>query len=351
MAIQPARTLPKLLACVRIHNREVRTYELLEGYPQRFKCRYQTIVFWDEGHTEIKNSTDFAFEAHRFQEYRVQDERISYVMQEREDQFRARRAAQVNDIQLTSALVTIESWEDTGFDLFDAPRDEYGMRVLEANTSDLTRRVAWERRRRLAQREEAEAHHLRDQDFSEQPEDESRDSGYDPDNLRCPDRVPGCFCGDDAAEYAAARIIQYAWRVHLQLRLATLQGDMLVPLHNTAQNTRSPDEPRFLYGVTRSLVKTGIAPTGHVELVFEVELVLKDRVRVSLLAEARGQAHTLLIEIPFNELWRCVILESELPSRVVPLVGENIASWIPCLTVQATAELMHLRRHLVERPQ
>ena len=346
MAVQPPRTLPKLLACVRIHDREVRTYEFINRYPRRgLACKYQTIVFWDEGCTEIKNSTDFAFEADRFHEYRVQDERISHVMQEREDQLRARRAAQVNGIQLTSALVTIESWEDTGFDLFDAPRDEYGMRVHEAYTSDLTRRVAWERRRRLAQREEAEAHHLRDQDFSEQPEDESRDSSYDPDNLRCPDRVPGCFCGDDAAEYAAARLIQYAWRVHLQLRLATLKGDMLVPLHNTAQHMRSPDEPRFLYGVTRSLVKTGIAPTGHVELVFEVEVVLKDRVRVSLLDEARDQ---FLIEIPFNELWRCVILESELPSHVVPLVGENIASWIPCLTVEATAELMHLRRHLVE---
>ena len=165
-------------------------------------------------------------------------------MQEREDQLRARRAAQVNDIQLTRALVTIESWEDTGFDLFSAPRDEYGMRVLETNTSDLTRRVAWERRRRLAQREGAEAQ-LRDQDLSEQPEDESSDSGYDPNNLRCPDRVPGCFCGDESEECAAARIIQNAWRIHLHLRLSNLQGDMLVPLHGStaASSTEHDREP------------------------------------------------------------------------------------------------------------
>ena len=41
------------------------------------------------------------------------------------------------------------------------------------------------------------------------------DSGYDPNNLRCPDRVPGCFCGDESEERAAARIIQNAWRIHL----------------------------------------------------------------------------------------------------------------------------------------
>ena len=64
---------------------------------------------------------------------------------------------------------------------------------------------------------------------------------------------------------------------------------------------------RFLFAVTTSLVKTGIAPTGHVGIVFEVSVVLKDRVRVTLQAEARGAAHPLLIEIPFSELWRCVM--------------------------------------------
>ena len=128
---------------------------------------------------------------------------------------------------------------------------------------------------------------------------------------------------------------------------------MLVPLHNSAQNIRSPDEPRFVYAVTLSLVKAGFAPTGHVEQVFEVAAVLKDSVRVSLLAEARGPAHTLLMEIPFSELWRCVVLETELWSDtlqrgVVPLVGENIGSWIPCLSVQATSASKHLRQHLVE---
>jgi hypothetical protein len=78
MAVQPPRTLPKILACVRIHDREVRTYELIDRYPRRgLSSKYHTIVFWDEGCTEIKNSTDFAFEADRFQEYRVQDERIA----------------------------------------------------------------------------------------------------------------------------------------------------------------------------------------------------------------------------------------------------------------------------------
>ena len=114
-------------------------------------------------------------------------------------------------------------------------------------------------------------------------------------------------------------------------------------------NMRSSGDPRFLYAVTPSLFKSGTAPTGHVGQVFEVGVVLKDRVRVTLLAEARGPAHTLLIEIPFSELWRCVILEMELPFNVVPLVGENIASWIPMpASVQATAALMHLRRHLVD---
>jgi len=49
MAVQPPRNLPKLLACVRIHDREVRTYELIKRYPRRgLSCKYHTIVFWDE---------------------------------------------------------------------------------------------------------------------------------------------------------------------------------------------------------------------------------------------------------------------------------------------------------------
>jgi hypothetical protein len=114
MAVQPPRNLPKLLACVRIHDREVRTYELIKRFPRRgLSCKYHTIVFWDEGCTEIKNSTDFAFEADRFQEYRVQDERIAHLIQTRDDQFdRTRRANQakraasnLDDLHLTSALV------------------------------------------------------------------------------------------------------------------------------------------------------------------------------------------------------------------------------------------------------
>ena len=111
MAVQPPRNL---LACVRIHDREVRTYELIKRFPRRgLSCKYHTIVFWDEGCTEIKNSTDFAFEADRFQEYRVQDERIAHLIQTRDDQFdRTRRANQakraasnLDDLHLTSALV------------------------------------------------------------------------------------------------------------------------------------------------------------------------------------------------------------------------------------------------------
>jgi hypothetical protein len=55
-AVQPPRNLPKLLACVRIHDREVRTYELIKRFPRRgLSCKYHTIIFWDEGCTEIKN--------------------------------------------------------------------------------------------------------------------------------------------------------------------------------------------------------------------------------------------------------------------------------------------------------
>ena len=105
---------------------------------------------------------------------------------------------------------------------------------------------------------------------------------------------------------------------------------------------------RFLFAVTMSLVKTGIAPTGHVGIVFEVDVVLKDRVRMTLQADVRGAARPLLIEIPISELWRCVMLESELPTHVVPLVGENLVSWIPRQSIDQTAALMHVRRHLVE---
>jgi hypothetical protein len=122
---------------VRINDREVRTYELIDRYPRRgLSCKYQTIVFWDEGCTEIKNSTDFAFEADRFQEYRVQDERIAHVIQEREDQLRSRRADQVrraatslDDLHLTSALVAI-SKEWSTEDAFSAPQFEAYMCVL-----------------------------------------------------------------------------------------------------------------------------------------------------------------------------------------------------------------------------
>jgi hypothetical protein len=109
MAVQPPKNLPKLLACVRIHDREVRTYELIDRFPQRgLSCKYHTIVFWDEGCTEIKNSTDFAFEADRFQEYRVQDERIAHLIHERDRTRRANEASNLDDLRLTSALVVIE---------------------------------------------------------------------------------------------------------------------------------------------------------------------------------------------------------------------------------------------------
>ena len=51
---------------------------------------------------------------------------------------------------------------------------------------------------------------------------------------------------------------------------------------------------RFLFAVTTSLVKTGIAPTGHVGIVFEVSVVLKDRVRVTLQAEAARWRRTTM---------------------------------------------------------
>jgi hypothetical protein len=89
-------------------------------------------------------------------------------------------------------------------------------------------------------------------------------------------------------------------------------------------------------------------------IVFEVDVVLKDRVRVQLLAEARGAAHTLLIEIPFSELWRCVMLEMEFPFNVVSTWFRSSArtssagSLAYRVSVEKTAALMHLRRHLVE---
>jgi hypothetical protein len=108
MAVQPPRNLPKLLACVRIHDREVRTYELIDRFPRRgLSCKYHTIIFWDEGCTEIKNSTDFAFEADRFQEYRVQDERIAHLIHERDRTRRANTASNLDDLRLTNALVFI----------------------------------------------------------------------------------------------------------------------------------------------------------------------------------------------------------------------------------------------------
>ena len=141
MIFQPPRVLPRILACVRVHDTEVRTYALLDGYPLRLSKKYQTIVFRDDGTTEIKNSTDIETEALRSQEHRVQDERIQRLMQQQEAQMRARQAARSSTI--ASALVMIErnpreeaydasgseSSEDTGFDLLSAPRDEFGMRI------------------------------------------------------------------------------------------------------------------------------------------------------------------------------------------------------------------------------
>ena len=54
MIFQPPRVLPRILACVRVHDTEVRTYALLDGYPLRLSKKYQTIVFRDDGTTEIK---------------------------------------------------------------------------------------------------------------------------------------------------------------------------------------------------------------------------------------------------------------------------------------------------------
>ena len=141
MIFQPPRVLPRILACVRVHDTEVRTYALLDGYPLRLSKKYQTIVFRDDGTTEIKNSTDIETEALRSQEHRVQDERIQRLMQQQEAQMRARQAARSSTI--ASALVMIErnpreeaydasgseSSEDTGFDLLSVPRDEFGMRI------------------------------------------------------------------------------------------------------------------------------------------------------------------------------------------------------------------------------
>jgi hypothetical protein len=141
MLAQPPRVLPTILAAVRVHDREVRTYALLDGYPLRLSKKYQTVVFRDDGTTEVKNSTDVETEALRSHEHRVQDERIQHQMQQLEAQLRRRRAAQSSTI--ASALVMIErnprdetydasgseSSEDTGFDLLLTPRDEFGMRI------------------------------------------------------------------------------------------------------------------------------------------------------------------------------------------------------------------------------
>jgi hypothetical protein len=154
MLVQPPRVLPRILAAVRVHDREVRTYALLNGYPLRLSKKFQTIVFRDDGTTEIKNSTDVETEALRSQERRVQDERIQHQMQRLEAQLRSRQAARSSTI--ASALVMIErnpreeaydasgseSSEDTGFDLLSAPRDEFGMRIAlnpTAATADTLR--------------------------------------------------------------------------------------------------------------------------------------------------------------------------------------------------------------------
>ena len=53
MLVQPPRVLPRILAAVRVHDREVRTYALLHGYPLRLSKKYQTVVFRDDGTTEV----------------------------------------------------------------------------------------------------------------------------------------------------------------------------------------------------------------------------------------------------------------------------------------------------------
>ena len=176
--------------------------------------------------------------------------------------------------------------------------------------SDMARRVARDRRLRRDRRDEAEARTLRDQDASERPDDEAMFKDSHPATANEPISPP------------------------------------LVVVENTSM--RSSSDPRFLFAITASLVQTRIAPVGHVGIVFEVDVVLKDRVRVTLQADVRGASHPILIEIPFGELWRCVMLEMELPFNVIPLVGENIVSWLPRLPAPRTAALMHLRRHLVE---
>eukprot|EP00900_Chrysochromulina_parva_P015464 jgi/Chrpa1/23919/Chrysochromulina_OHIO_Genome00027794-RA len=141
MLAQTPRVLPRILAAVRVHDREVRTYALLDGYPLRLSKKYQTVVFRDDGTTEVKNSTDVETEALRSHEHRVQDERIQHQMQQLETQLRRRRAAQFSTI--ASALVMIErnpcdetydasgseSSEDSGVDLLSTPRDKCGMRI------------------------------------------------------------------------------------------------------------------------------------------------------------------------------------------------------------------------------
>eukprot|EP00900_Chrysochromulina_parva_P012970 jgi/Chrpa1/21674/Chrysochromulina_OHIO_Genome00025702-RA len=263
MLAQPPRVLPTILAAVRVHDREVRTYALLHGFPLRLSRRYQTIVFRDDGTTEVKNSTDVETEALRSQEHRVQDERIQHQMQQLEAQLRRRQAAQSSTI--ASALVMIErnpreasydasgseSSEDTGFDLLSTPRDEFGMRIAcnsapanpaalaapSANAplhlSDLERRKRRERQRRqdaaaaaviqkswrarlqrlslpgglerLLGQTDAEPEHVIEKSSSDD------DKHYDPNNRLCPDGVPGCTCG---SEYNLAWDLNNMWRNH-----------------------------------------------------------------------------------------------------------------------------------------
>jgi hypothetical protein len=188
MLAQTPRVLPRILAAVRVHDREVRTYALLDGYPLRLSKKYQTVVFRDDGTTEVKNSTDVETEALRSHEHRVQDERIQHQMQQLETQLRRRRAAQFSTI--ASALVMIErnprdetydasgseSSEDSGFDLLSTPRqtDTEPEHVIGESSSD-------------------------------------DDKHYDPNNRLCPDGVPGCTCG---SEYNLAWDLNNMWRNH-----------------------------------------------------------------------------------------------------------------------------------------
>ena len=152
MIAQPPRVLPRILAAVRVHNTEVRTYALLDGYPLRMSKKFQTIVFRDTT-GQPRSRTARTSRPRLYGLKSTESERIQHQMQQLEAQLRARRAAQ------SSTIVMIErdpcgmpcgdaydasgskSSEDTGFDLLSTPRDEFGMRIVLNPTAAAAARV------------------------------------------------------------------------------------------------------------------------------------------------------------------------------------------------------------------